>query len=117
RPALPSRALGAVLDHTAATALPGPEVLERIARYERRLFSAATLRGLARGRTDHPLPEGKTDAERRGRRFFEDRLDPTDPRVGFCAVCHSGPLLNQTNQLIPLPPPAPGRPLPSSPLS
>jgi hypothetical protein len=108
QPDLASQALGAVLDHTAATALPGPEVLERIARYERRLFSAPTLRGLARGRTDLPLPEGKTDAERRGRRFFEDRLDPTDPRVGFCAVCHSGPLLNETNELIPVPPRARG---------
>jgi len=43
---------------------------------------------------------GQTASEKRGRVFFEDR--PPDfaegLRPGLCAHCHSGPLLNQTNQ-------------------
>jgi cytochrome c peroxidase len=101
---LMSQARGAALGHAAAPAPPSSEELERIARFERRLFSAPSLRGLARGRTALALPDGTTDAERRGRRFFEDRLDPADPKVGQCALCHSGPLLNETNELIPVPP-------------
>ena len=50
------------------------------------------------------LPHGRTPSERRGRRFFEDV--PPDPGAGFkpglCAHCHSGPLLNQTNEFAPL---------------
>jgi cytochrome c peroxidase len=99
-----SQALGAALGHAAATAPPSSEELERIARFEGRLFSASSLRGLARGRTELALPDGTSDAERRGRRFFEDRLDPSDREVGLCAACHSGPLLNETNELIPVPP-------------
>ena len=43
---------------------------------------------------------GETESEQRGRRFFEDvPPDPTDGlKPGLCAHCHSGPLLNQTNQ-------------------
>ena len=103
-PDLVSQARGAILGHAAATVLPTSEELERIARFERRLFSAPLLRGLAQGRTALALPEGRTDSERRGERFFEDRLDPSDPKVGLCATCHSGPLLNETNELIPVPP-------------
>ena len=46
------------------------------------------------------LPRGETASEQRGRRFFEDvPPDPTDGlKPGLCAHCHSGPLLNQTNQ-------------------
>ena len=59
------------------------------------------------------LPEGRTASEKRGRRFFEDV--PPDPsqglKPGLCAHCHSGPLMNQTNQFaqffIPSPAPIP----------
>jgi cytochrome c peroxidase len=66
-------------------------------------FSSPALRNMARGASAPQLPLGNTDSERRGRRFFEDRdptLDPTF-KEGSCAVCHSGPLLNQTNQFLP----------------
>ena len=45
-------------------------------------------------------PQGRTPSEKRGRRFFEDLPpDPTDGlKPGLCAHCHSGPLMNQTNQ-------------------
>jgi cytochrome c peroxidase len=101
---LMSQAMDAALGHAAATAPPSAAELERIARFERRLFSASYLRGLARGRTTLALPEGTTDAERRGRRFFEERSDPADQKVGRCAFCHSGPLLNETDEFITVPP-------------
>jgi cytochrome c peroxidase len=46
------------------------------------------------------LPEGRSPSEKRGRRFFEDvPPNPTDGFTsGLCSHCHSGPLLNQTNQ-------------------
>ena len=47
----------------------------------------ATDRPLRSGRhrrTALALPAGTSDAERRGRRFFEDRLDASDPKVGLC---------------------------------
>jgi cytochrome c peroxidase len=46
------------------------------------------------------LPKGQTASEKRGRRFFEDAPpDPTDGfKAGLCSHCHSGPLLNKTNQ-------------------
>jgi cytochrome c peroxidase len=44
------------------------------------------------------LPNGNTDSEKRGRRFFEDVVDFVDFRHGLCAGCHAGPMLNQTNE-------------------
>lgn len=49
------------------------------------------------------LPRGRTASEKRGRVFFEDV--PPDPSEGFrpglCSHCHSGVLLNQTNEFAP----------------
>ena len=50
------------------------------------------------------LPAGRSDAERRGRRFFVDAAPAGDLKTGLCAACHSGPMLNQTNDFIPAPP-------------
>lgn len=108
-PDLASQALGAIRGHAAATRLPEPEELEGIADFQRQLFTSPAVRSLTRGRTSLPLPQGRNPSERRGRRFFEDRLDPADPKVGQCALCHSGPLLNETNQFfITVPPFVPG---------
>ena len=59
------------------------------------------------GRHAPELPEGRTDAERRGRIFFEDlppdfSVDPPNFKPGACATCHSGPMLNQTNEFLPV---------------
>ena len=57
------------------------------------------------------LPRGRTASEKRGRLFFED-VPPDIPnnnfKPGICANCHSGPLLNETNQFLPLPAVPPG---------
>jgi len=43
------------------------------------------------------LPSLDDDSERRGKRFFEDVVDFSDLKHGACAACHSGPMLNETN--------------------
>ena len=54
------------------------------------------------------LPQGRTVFETPGRTFFEDvppdfTVTPPNVKVGACAACHSGPMLNQTNEFLPLP--------------
>jgi len=63
-------------------------------------FSSPALREFAKGGAPPSLPEGTTDAEKRGRRFFEDVTDLADFKHGACAACHSGPMLNATNSLL-----------------
>ena len=62
------------------------------------------MREFARGGPAPGLPAGHTDSEKRGRTFFEDRIDPKNAKIGSCAFCHSGPMLDRTNQLFPIPP-------------
>ena len=101
QPDLESQATGAIQDH-AQGVVPSPADLLAIADFQRTnaFFSSPALRLLADGGAAPGLPFSETASEQRGRRFFEDR--PPDPADGFkpglCAHCHSGPLLNQTNQ-------------------
>jgi cytochrome c peroxidase len=59
------------------------------------------------------LPLGTTESEKRGRRFFEDVPPDLSAglKPGLCSHCHSGPLLNTTNEFaeffIPSPAPIP----------
>lgn len=66
-------------------------------------FSSPALKILALGGPSVGLPRGRTASERRGRLFFEDV--PPNPAAGFrpglCSHCHSGALLNQTNEFAP----------------
>ncbi len=101
QPTLESQAAGAIHDH-AQGVLPTPAELHNIAIFQKTngFFSSPELRRFALGGPAPVLPQGNTASEKRGRRFFEDvPPDPTDGfRPGLCAHCHSGPLLNQTNQ-------------------
>jgi cytochrome c peroxidase len=101
QPELESQATGAIHDH-AQGVIPSPTDLHAIADFQRTnaFFSSTALRQFARGGVAPGLPPGETASEIRGRRFFEDHPpDPTDGfKPGLCAHCHSGPLLNQTNQ-------------------
>lgn len=98
---LESQAASAIVDH-AQGSVPPLEELRAIARFQMstEFFSSPTLRRFAFGGPAPRLPRGNTPSERRGRRFFEDV--PPDPaaglKPGLCAHCHSGPLLNETNQ-------------------
>ena len=101
QPTLEAQAAGAIRDHAQGVG-PSAADLHSIALFEltEEFFSSPALRHFARGGAAPGLPQGHTASEKRGRRFFEDQ--PPDPAQGFrpglCAHCHSGPLLNQTNQ-------------------
>jgi cytochrome c peroxidase len=111
--ALEAQALAAITDHAQATRTVRARELELIADFQRhapRFFSSAALFLFAHGGRAPELPEGRTASEKRGRRFFEDlppdfSVTPPDLKAGACAVCHSGPLMNQTNQFLPAPVP------------
>jgi cytochrome c peroxidase len=109
--ALEPQALGAITGHAQATRTVRARELELIADFQRhapRFFSSPALFFFAHGGSAPKLPEGRTASEKRGRTFFEDlppdfSVTPPNLKAGACAVCHSGPLLNQTNQFLPLP--------------
>lgn len=105
-PNLVSQARNAIRNHAQASTIVSNVDLEAIARFELsdRFFSSAGVRDFARGGPAPDLPPGSTDAEKRGRRFFEDVFDPQNLKAGSCAICHSGPMLDRTNQFFPVPP-------------
>jgi cytochrome c peroxidase len=113
QPTLESQALGAITDHAQATRVVRAQELELIAGFQQhapRFFSSAALFFFAHGASAPGLPEGRTASEKRGRTFFEEvppdfSVVPPNFKVGACATCHSGPLLNHTNPFLPLPVP------------
>jgi len=115
QPTLEQQATGAIQDH-AQGAVPPIAALQAIAAFQKTnaFFSSPEIRRFALEKGADPvLPQGVTESEIRGRRFFDDLPpDPTDGlKPGLCAHCHSGPLLNQTNEFakmfIPSPAPIP----------
>lgn len=114
-PDLESQALDAVHGHAQNTIEPTDDELELIAEHQqtKKFFSSQALRVFAQGGPAPKLPKGHTAAEKRGRLWFEDApvapaINSDSPRKGLCAVCHSGPLLNENNGQNPLPlPPFP----------
>ena len=105
QPTLEAQAHGAILDHTQPTIFPDADDLTAIKQFQltEAFFSSPALRDFAHGGAAPLLPQGNTDAERRGRRFFEDLPPGPTFKDGLCAACHSGPMLNQTNQFLPIP--------------
>lgn len=98
---LAGQALGAIRGHAQNTIEPTPLQLELIAEFQkkdRRFFSSDRLRRFAQNGEVPKLPEGTTESEKRGRLFFIDA--PFDPplKTGVCALCHSGPMLNESNE-------------------
>jgi hypothetical protein len=105
QPTLEAQAHGAILDHTQSTIVPDAYDLAAIKNFQLTdaFFSSPALRNFAHGGPAPVLPAGTTDSERRGRKFFEDLPPGPTFKDGLCAACHSGPLLNQTNQFLPIP--------------
>jgi cytochrome c peroxidase len=104
---LDAQARGAILDHAAGTEPLAPKALERIAEFERTrsFFTSDEMWTLALTGRAPNLPKGRTASEKRGRTFFEDVPPGTGNfKRGICALCHSGSLLNETNEFIPVPP-------------
>ena len=107
-PTLEAQAADAIAGHAQASIIPTAEQLTAIADFQQTdaFFTSSALRNFARGGQAPGLPYGHSPSERRGRRFFED-LPGTDGdfKDGLCAACHSGPMLNQTNEFLPVPVP------------
>ena len=106
QPSLEQQVKGAIGDHAQGRRLPTAKELELIAVFERtrQFFSSRDLFAFAWTGQAPALPKGRTAAEKRGRTFFED-VPFTSPsqKAGICAACHSGPMLNETNQFLPVP--------------
>ena len=103
QPDLESQAASAIAGHAQAKRSPTDAEIRRITDFEatdEAFFSSPALRAFARGGPAPELPQGRSDAEKRGRRFFEDVTDLADLKHGACAACHSGPMLNETNELL-----------------
>lgn len=95
---LEGQARGAITVHAEPGREPLAGELEAIAAFQRRLFSSPELALYALGGEPPALPEGRTESERRGRTWFlEQPVSQSQETHGFCATCHSGPMLNQTN--------------------
>jgi len=98
---LADQALGAIHDHTQNTVEPTEEQLGLIADFQRsdkRFFSSDALQAFARGGPAPVLPPGNSQSEQRGRlMFIETEFTPGSTK-GICALCHSGPMLNQTSR-------------------
>ncbi len=110
QPDLESQALGAIRDHAQSDMIVPTPQLEAIAQFQKtsHFFSSDVMKRFAHGGKSPALPRGWTASERRGRRFFEDVPPGPTGKDGVCAACHSGPMLNQTNQFLPIPGVEPG---------
>ncbi len=106
------QALDAIHGHAQATIAPTLRELKLIAEHQtsNKFFSSNALRKFSEDHMPPELPKGHTASEKRGRLFFEDapvspQVNSNSSRKGLCAVCHSGPLLNESNGFNPLPVP------------
>ena len=106
---LEGQALGAVHAHARNGVEPTPLQLQLIAEFQRtapRFFSSLPLFLFAHGGPPPRLPNGVTASQKRGRAMFDNvPITPGSTR-GLCAMCHSGPMLdvsNEFNIFLPIP--------------
>jgi cytochrome c peroxidase len=98
---LEDQALGAIEGHAQNSIRPTVLQLQLIGEFERsssRFFSSTVLRRHAAGGPPPVLPAGETASQRRGRKFFIDAPFKPGGKDGICALCHTGPMLNQGGQ-------------------
>jgi cytochrome c peroxidase len=79
---------------------PTEEQLATIAEFQRtdkRFFSSDALQDFAGGGPPPVLPPGRTKSEQRGRLMFVETAFTPGSTKGICALCHTGPMLNQTS--------------------
>ena len=101
---LEDQALGAINSHAEPGRQPTPAELAAIADFEQtnKFFNDNRLKHWANGGPPPELPPGQTESEIRGREFFAPGPN------GLCGFCHSGPMLNETNEFLTVPPLPPG---------
>jgi cytochrome c peroxidase len=101
RPAtVQEQALGAIHDHYQNAVEPTAAELDAVAEFQQtnaHFFSSDALKAFAAGGPLPELPPGITAAEQRGRTFLVDAPFTPPSKEGICALCHSGPMLNQSN--------------------
>jgi hypothetical protein len=85
-----SQVLGAVRAHYEPELQPSPAEADAIVAFEGTdgFFSSLSTRAFADGGPAPGLPFGDTEAQTRGRKFFEPG--------GRCSACHDGPMLDMT---------------------
>jgi cytochrome c peroxidase len=98
---LNTQALGAIRAHAQNGVEPSPLQLQLIAEFQQtapRFFSSLPLFVFAHGGPPPRLPNGVTASQKRGRAMFDDvPITPGSTR-GICAMCHSGPMLDVSNE-------------------
>src|SRR5688500_12127643 len=97
---LSDQALGAIHDHAQNAVEPTEAQLAMLAEFQRtdkRFFSSDELQDFAGGGPPPVLPLGKTKSEQRGRLMFVETAFTPGSTKGICALCHTGPMLNQTS--------------------
>ena len=107
---LQDQASGAIERHAQAATPPSAEHLAAIAEFQqtdKRFFSSKALKSFAEGGATPALPPGHTASEKRGREFFVDAPWNPPSKKGVCALCHSGPMLNTSNEFTTTPTGAP----------
>jgi len=105
---LEDQALGAIHDHAQNTVEATEEQLALIAEFQRtdpRFFSSDALEDFARGGPPPELPLGTTTSQQRGRLMFVEAEFTPGSTKGICALCHTGPMLNQSSPFNPTAPP------------
>jgi cytochrome c peroxidase len=106
---LEEQALGAVHSHAHNGVEPSPLQLQLIAEFQQtapRFFSSLPLFLFAHGGPPPRLPNGVTASEKRGRAMFDNVPVTPGSTRGLCAMCHSGPMLdvsNEFNIFLPIP--------------
>jgi len=98
---LEGQALGAVHAHAQNAIEPTPLQLQLIAEFQKtapRFFSSLPLFLFAQGGPPPHLPNGVTASEKRGRAMFDDVPITPGSTKGLCAMCHSGPMLDVSNE-------------------
>jgi cytochrome c peroxidase len=106
---LEGQALGAIHAHARNGVEPSPLQLQLIAEFQQtapRFFSSLPLFHFAHGGPPPRLPNGVTASEKRGRAMFDNVPIAAGSTRGLCAMCHSGPMLdvsNEFNIFLPIP--------------
>jgi cytochrome c peroxidase len=101
-PSLRSQAGNAIIDHAQSRNFSNAQ-LDAIATFQKGLFNNRLLRDFVKRRIPLKMPFGRSESEKRGRRWFiDDGL--TDPglvgesKFNVCGFCHSGPMLNSLSR-------------------
>ena len=98
---LEGQALGAIHAHAQNGSEPTQLQLRLIAEFQQtspRFFSSLPLLLFAHGGPPPRLPNGVTASQKRGRAMFDNvPITPGSTR-GLCAMCHSGPMLDVSNE-------------------